>query len=252
MFLTTTQVKRIIVLFLSCISAMLVMAQQDSAQVIKAGEHTRLKFQSEYGFNDVWGHHGNFDVEAMIPLNRHFDLTTGVQFSTANVYSIHVEAQPKFIITEAHHRELYIDIDAIYRAVQRARTHDFTWALGIGYRRDYVDVEIGMFIRTMDAMQRKVDNNRNEMLVEGLAAIYALEVSCRPKESNWNLGLRMANFTEYQTEHMWNPVFSLSGRYDPVEHWRINARVYLKPAGMFSMTGSFFDVHALVGFSYTF
>ena len=66
---------------------MTIFAQQDTLPpAFRPGEHTQLKFQTEYGFNDVWGHHGNFDIEAQIPLNRHFDLTAGAQFSTGNVW----------------------------------------------------------------------------------------------------------------------------------------------------------------------
>jgi hypothetical protein len=32
----------------------------------------------------------------------------------------------------------------------------------------------------------------------------------------------------------------------------VTARVDCKPAGMFNMTGSSFDIHGLVGFAYTF
>ncbi|MBQ7449189.1 MAG: hypothetical protein IJS73_05225 [Paludibacteraceae bacterium] len=219
---------------------------------IRAGEHTRLSTKVEYGFNDVWGHHANFDLEALVPLNKYFDLGAGVQLSTANVYTFNVEVMPKFPLTVKQNRELYLDTRLLYRAVVRNKIHDFSWAFGMGYRQDYVDIFIGFNMRMMDAMRRRVDNNMNEMVSEAMMPIYSLEVFGRPRTCNWNVSARIANFDQFQIEHMWNPIFSIAGQYDPTEHWRVLARVICKPAGMFNMTASFFDIHCYAGFVYTF
>jgi hypothetical protein len=104
----------------------------------------------------------------------------------------------------------------------------------------------------MDEMRRKADRNNNEMIAETFYFIYALEVYARPIDCNWNISARIANIDDYQIERMYNPIFSLAGRYDPAPHWRVSGRVICKPAGMFNMTASFFDAHGIVGFSYTF
>ena len=219
---------------------------------IRPGEHTVLSGKVEYGFNEVWGNHANFDIESLVPLNKYFDLGIGAQLSTANVYSFNFEVMPKFPLTVKHNRELYLNTRLLYRAVVRAKVHDFAWAFGMGYRQDYVDIFIGFNMRMMDAMHRRVDNNMNEMVAESIMPIYSLEVFGRPRDCRWNVSVKMANFTEYQIEHMWNPIFTIAGQYDPAPHWRVMAKVFFKPAGMFNMTASFYDVHALAGFSYIF
>ena len=225
---------------------------RDTFPDINPGEHSRLEFRTEYGYNDVWGHHANFDLSAMVPIHKHFDLMVAAQFSTANVYTINVELDSKFLLTKKHHRELYFKTRFMPRMVVRAQALEFNIALGLGYRQDYVNILIGTDIRMMDELHRKRDYHMNEMIAETFYPIYFLEVFGRPMDCNWNVSARITNLNEFQIEHMWNPIFSLGGQYDPDQHWRVTARVDCKPAGMFNMTGSFFDIHGLVGFAYTF
>lgn len=225
---------------------------RDTFPDINPGEHTRLTFWTEYGYNDVWGHHANFDLNAMVPIHKHFDLHAGAQFSTANVYSINVELDTKFLLQKKHHRELYLKPRFLCRVVNRAKAVEFNLAIGLGYRQDYVNIMIGTDIRMMDEIRRARDYHMNEMIAETFYPIYFLEVFGRPVDCNWNVSARITNVSEFQIEHMWNPIFSLGGHYDPDTHWRVQARVDCKPAGMFNMTAGFFDIHGIVGFSYIF
>ena len=226
--------------------------ERDTFPDIRPGEHSQLSAGVEYGYNDVWGHHANFNISAKVPIHKHFDLSTGLQLSTANVYNWNTELVTKFLLTRAHQRELYIKSRFLFRGIQRADAYDFNLAFGLGYRRDYVDFMAGTNIRMMDEIRRKVDKNMNEMIAETFYFIYGLEVFVRPMDCNWNLSARISNFTDYQIERMYNPMFSIAGYYAPAEHWRIDARILCKPVGMFNMTASFFDAHGVVGFSYTF
>ena len=65
--------------------------KRDTFPDIKPGEHSTVEFHTEYGFNDVWSHHGNFDLSASVPIHKHFDMKAGIQLSTANVYTLNVE-----------------------------------------------------------------------------------------------------------------------------------------------------------------
>jgi hypothetical protein len=227
--------------------------ERDTFPDIVPGQHTRLSGGVEYGFNDVWGHHANFDLAAKVPVHKHFDLMTALQMSTANVYNMNVEMDTKFMLTKLHQRELYLKSRFLFRGVVRANAYEFNLGFGLGYCRDYVDIMVGTNIRMMDEIKRrKTTQSTNEMIAETFYFIYGLEVFARPIDCNWNVSAKISNYTEYQVERMYNPIFSIAGRYDPAPQWRVMMRVFCKPAGMFNMTASFFDVHALAGFSYTF
>ena len=226
--------------------------KRDTFPDIKPGEHSTVEFHTEYGFNDVWSHHGNFDLSASVPIHKHFDMEAGIQLSTANVYTLNVELNTKFLLTKKHQRELYFKARFLPRFIVRARACEFNLAFGLGYRQDYVDILIGTNIRMMDELRRKEDYHMNEMIAETFYPAYSLEVFARPIACNWNISARITNLGEWQIERMWNPIFSLGGRYDPAEHWRVMLRVDCKPAGMFNMTAAFFAINGIAGVAYTF
>lgn len=207
-----------------------------------------LKTYAEYAYNYTYGHYGNLDVLALVPLNPYFELDAGLQLSTANVYSAMFAARPKFPIRVG---EFFMDTRFIYRAVVRNTTHDLSAMFSVGYRMDYVSVQFGALARMMDDMHRN-KQSEDKLLVEPVNLLYALEVFVRPQSSVWNLSLRMANFNDFQTERMWQPMFMMNGRYNPAQHWQILAGVELKPTGMFHLTASFYEVMARVGFAYEF
>lgn len=225
---------------------------RDTFPDIVPAAHSTVEFKTEYGFNDVWDHHANFDLGATIPIHKHFDLIAGAQFSTANVYTLNVELDSKFLLQKKHHREMYFKSRFMPRFVVRSEAVEFNLALGLGYRQDYVNIMIGTNIRMMDELHRHEGMHLNEMIAETFYPAYFLEVFGRPIDCNWNISVRMTNLGEFQIERMWNPIFSLAGRYDPAEHWRVNLKVDCKPAGMFNMTAGFFAVNVIAGVSYTF
>jgi hypothetical protein len=179
-------------------------------------------------------------------------MKAGIQLSTANVYTLNVELNTKFLLTKKHQRELYFKARFLPRFIVRARACEFNLAFGLGYRQDYVDILIGTNIRMMDELRRKEDFHMNEMIAETFYPAYSLEVFARPIACNWNISARITNLGEWQIERMWNPIFSLGGRYDPAEHWRVMLRVDCKPAGMFNMTAAFFAINGIAGVAYTF
>ena len=101
----------------------------------------RLTVMGEYSYNKTWGHHGNLDVQSLLPFNDYFEMEAKVQLSSANVYSGALQFRPKFELPVG---EMFIETDLYYRAVVRNQLGDLTAALGVGYRMDYVSVTLGM------------------------------------------------------------------------------------------------------------
>lgn len=203
---------------------------------------------AEYSYNNTWGHHANFNIQALMPINRHFEMEAKVQLSTANVYTGALYMRPKFELPVG---ELFLETDIMYRAVARNRVGDITAALALGYRMDYVSLTLGVFSRVMDDWDRDW-HTTDTYVVEPFNLLYRLEVFCRPQTNPWNLSFIFTNVDDHQMERMWQPLFMLTAYYDVAEHWRLNFGVQCKPTGMFHLDASFYSATARVGFTYQF
>lgn len=210
--------------------------------------HYSLSAMAEYSYNTTWGHHANFDVQALMPFNPHFEMEAKLQFSTANVHTMALQFRPKFELPVG---EMFLETDVLYRAVARNRIHDFTAALGVGYRMDHVSVTLGVFSRVMDDWDRDWHSNET-FVVEPFNLLYRIEVFCRPQNNPWNLSFMFSNVDDYQLERMWQPLFSLGAWYDVNNHWRLNFAAQCKPTGMFHLDASFYGATLRAGFSYRF
>ncbi|MBR1877467.1 MAG: hypothetical protein IJ814_00520 [Paludibacteraceae bacterium] len=203
---------------------------------------------AEYSFNQTWGHHANFDVQALMPFNQHFEMEAKLQFSTANVHTGAVLLRPKFELPVG---EMFVETDVLYKAVARNRMSDMTAALGVGYRMDYVSVTLGLFSRVFINWDRSIHTDET-YVVEPFNLLYRLEVFCRPQNNPWNLSFMFSNVDDYQMERMWQPLFMVGAWYDATDHWRINLGVQCKPTGMFHLDASFYGATARAGFTYRF
>lgn len=219
--------------------ASVVIAQPDKQQA-------ELRVSALYGYNYTWAHYGGLDLWAHVPINPHFELDAAAELSTANLYSLSVNARPLFPLSVG---DIYIDTRLLYRAIVRNRIHEAAAALSLGYRMDYVNVEVGMFTRLMSAFRREW-HSEEEILTEPIDMLYSLEVFVRPQSSRWNLSLRISDFDDYQIERMWQPMLMLGGRYSPTERLGILLQAQLKPTGMFHLNASFYGATIRAGVSY--
>ncbi len=106
---------------------------------------------AEYSYNTTWGHHANFDIQGLMPVNPHFEMEARVQFSTANVHTGVLQLRPKFELPVG---EMFVETDICFKGVVRNRLSDITAALAVGYRMDYVSITLGVFSRVLDNRDR--------------------------------------------------------------------------------------------------
>jgi hypothetical protein len=208
----------------------------------------RISVMGEYSYNTTWSHHGNLDVQALLPFNPYFEMEAKIQFSTANVYTEVVQLRPKFTLPVG---EMFLETDLMYRAVARNRVSDFTAGLGVGYRMDYVSVTLGLFARMMSDWGRSWYANET-YVVEPFNVMYRIEAFCRPQNNPWNLSFCVSNVDDYQMERVWQPLFMANAYYDVVDHWRLNFGVQCKPTGMFHLDATFYGATFRTGFTYKF
>lgn len=202
----------------------------------------------DYGYNTSWGHYGNLDVQALMPINPYFEMEAKGQVSSANVHTGALLLRPKFELPAG---EIFLETDIMYRAVARDRVSDITAALGVGYRMDYVSLTLGLFTRVLDNWDRSWYSTETYMS-EPFNLLYRIEVFARPQDNPWNISASFSNVDDYQMERMWQPLFGLGAWYDVTDHWRLNFGLQCKPTGMFHLDASFYGATFRAGFSYRF
>ena len=213
-----------------------------------ASEQYSISLDMGYGHNLTYGSFANFDLGAYMPLNTHFEMQANVRMSTANTYAVGVQMRPKFALPVG---EMYIEDRLLTSFIRREQFLDFVHALSVGYRMQYVNVQLGMTNRVMLPPTYELRAG-DTFVCEPFDLLYRLEVYVRPATSVWNLRLALANVDEYQIERMWQPMFYLGGWYDINEHWRISLNGKLKLAGMFHLNAHYYASEVRVGAEYKF
>lgn len=218
------------------------------AQVQPGDEQYAVSLHVGYGHNLTYGSHANFDIDAYLPINKHFDMQASVRTSTANFYTAGVQLRPKFVLPVG---ELYLEDRLMLRFVSRDSFRDFVHALSVGYMMQYVNVQVGMANRIITPLPY-TKRSGDEMILEPFDAVYRVEAFVRPQTSSWNISLCLSNMDNYQVERMWQPMFYLGGWYDINEHWRVRLSGKMKLAGMFHLNAHYYGAELRAGAEYRF
>lgn len=202
-----------------------------------------LSFDAAYGFNTSWSHYGGASLSAYMPFHRYFEAEVFTQYISAGDFTSSVSLRPKYALPVG---ELFIDGDICYKLLHKYRISDFCASLSFGYRMNFVSAQIGCFTRKL------IDMDSNSTQDEAINFIYRVSFNIRPATSVWNLGGGISNFTEFEYERPWQPIFFLNGHYSINPHLRAKATVYIKPTGIFHLTASFYGIRTELGVIYSF
>ena len=224
------------------------MASMAIAQVQPGDTAYSVSVHAGYAHNLTYGSYANFDLDAYMPINRHFDMQANIRTSTANVHSMGVQLRPKFILPKG---ELYLEDRLMMRFAQRDNYRDFVHAFSVGYKMQYVNVQVGMSNRIITPLPY---NHRSEdaMILEPFDAVYRVEAFVRPQSAAWNLSLCVSNMDNYMIERMWQPMFYLGGWYDVNANWRVRLSGKMKLAGMFHLNAHYYGAELRAGAEYRF
>ena len=226
----------------------LCLALSAVAQVQPGDSQYSVSLHAGYGHNLTYGSYANFDLDAYMPINQHFDMQANVRTSTANFHTMGVQLRPKFILPIG---ELYIEDRLLMRFVSRDSFRDFVHALSVGYKMQYVNVQVGMATRIITPLPYS-NRSEDEMILEPFDAVYRVEAFVRPQTSPWNISLCLSNMDNYQVERMWQPMFYLGGWYDITKHWRVRLSGKYKLAGMFHLNAHYYGAEVRAGVEYRF
>lgn len=218
------------------------------AQVQPGDNPYSLSLHVGYGHNLTYGSHANFDIDAYMPINPHFDMQANIRTSTANVHTLGAQLRPKFGLPVG---ELYVEDRLMLRLAQRDSYMDFVHAISLGYMMQYVNVQVGMSNRIITPLPY-IQRSEDAMILEPFDCVYRVEAFVRPKTSPWNISLCLSNMDNYQIERMWQPMFYLGGWYDVNEHWRVRLSGKMKLAGMFHLNAHYYGAELRAGAEYRF
>lgn len=236
--------KRLFILLTACV---LITGQTIASSVYRDSCYS-VGVTGGYAYNHSYGHYGVFTVDAFLPITYYFEGEVNIRTSTANVHDFGVRMQPKFRLP---YGEMFLDTRVQYNLFARNNFHGVSLAIGLGYRMEYVSVEVGYGSRISAFMDMSKHSTENG-LHEPHNLIYRVEVFARPPESGWNISACVTNITEYQMERMFTPIFMLRSTVDIGQHWRLRIEGACKPVGLSNLVASFYGAEGVVGVMYRF
>ena len=237
--------KKLLLLLALCLTT---VAYSQSPDRLNASSPYSLALHAGYGHNLTYGTFANFDLDAQMPINQHFEMETNLRASTANTYTLGVQLRPKFALPVG---EMFLEDRVMANFIARDGFNQYIHALSLGYRMQYVSVQVGMYTRLMMPIPYE-HRTGDELICEPFDAIYRVEVRVRPETSPWNISLALSNADDYQIERMWQPMFYLGGWYDIDDHWRVQLTGKLKLAGMFHLNAHYYASELRFGAEYRF
>ena len=219
-----------------------------TAQVQHGESQYAVSLHVGYAHNLTYGSYANFDLDAYLPINPHFDMQASVRTSTADFTTTGVQLRPKFILPVG---ELYLEDRLMLRFMARDSFCDFVHAFSVGYKMQYVNVQVGMSNRIITPLPY-VSRSEDAMVLEPFDLVYRVEAFVRPQTSPWNISLCISNMDNYQVERMWQPMFYLGGWYDVTKNWRVRLSGKYKMAGMFHLNAHYYGAEVRAGVEYRF
>ena len=215
---------------------------------LMAAQPYSIALHMGYGHNITYGSMANFDIDAHLPINPYFEAEANVRFSTANSHTLGLQMRPKFALPVG---EMFLEDRLMQSFILRDQANEFIHAISLGYRMQYVSVQLGIFSRVMIPMPYE-RNSDNAYITEPFNLVYRAEAFVRPQTSCWNLSVAISNMDDYMIERPWNPMLYLGGWYDIDSHWRVRMAAKYKNAGMFHMNAHYYAAELRVGAEYRF
>ena len=234
---------KFLITLMFCLGGLASVAQDPAAE----GKYA-ISLHAGYGHNLTYGSFANFDVDAYLPINQYFEAEANVRTSTANVHTLGVQLRPKFALPVG---ELFLEDRLMANFVVRDQVNEFTHAISLGYRMQYVSAQLGLFSRVM-VPQPYEKNSDNEYISEPFCLLYRIEAFVRPATSCWNIAIALSNVDDYMMERAWIPMLYLGGWYDVNDHWRLRLAGKYKNAGMFHMNAHYYAAEVNLGAEYRF
>lgn len=195
----------------------------------------------------TFANQGGFDLAGHMPFSPYVEADAGFEFLGPKTVAGTLVARPKLPLKTG---ELFLEAAVHMRAFNTSSIGTFAIAGSFGYRMDYVSVQAGIERTSILDLARK--SGEPQSSVNELNFIFKLAFNVRPATSPWNILLGASNFTLYQYERLYYPIFFLGGHYDFTGNLTALAQVDLKPSGIFNLSAHFNELAIRAGITYRF
>ena len=210
--------------------------------------HYSITVLGVYDHSRTFANQGGFDIAGHMPFNNYVEADAGFEFLGPKILAGTVVARPKLPLKTG---ELFLDAAIHLRAFNTFGIGNFVLAANFGYRMDYVSVQLGAQRTLIHDFQKSSGDTASDIL-EPFNPIFRVAFNVRPATSPWNISLGAGNFTLYQYERLYYPIFFLGGHYDFTSHMSVQAEVNLKPSGIFNYNAHFNGLSVRAGLTYSF
>ena len=234
--------KRSVLLLICLLSAVFLNAQEAKKHAISAD----LSAQGLVGFNNTYRWYEGADLKGVLHIDNN-DFYLNLEALTANVYSMGLSVRPN--IELCRNGFGYIDVSVHSRFFNNYKIYEFVYSASFGFKMRHFDVQLGLFTKVIDGFNKPWDEVESRVL-EPFNFLYKLRFSIMGFDNPWDICLTGANFNEFEYERMWEPLFSLGGRWNFKERWSAVAEGTLKPAGMFHGSVRFYESVLRIGVNY--
>lgn len=212
------------------------------------GDSYSVSLMGMYGWNETWKSHAGVDVVGFLPVSGHFEAVAALEAHGPKVCAFTATARPKFQLPLG---ELFLDGTLHYRSLASYGIADFDIAASVGWRFDYASAQFGLISHwTIDTEHSGSSSAKS--VSEPFNMLYRVAFNVRPSSSRWNAGGGMANYTDFEYERTWEPMYFLHGHYNVNSNFSVLARADLKPAGAFHLTAQSWGFAFRAGVKYTF
>ncbi len=230
--------KRHVLLLFCLISALVVNAQDVGKHSLSAD----VRAMGVTGYSNTYRWHGGTDVQGNLRIDN-TAVTLNLEALTAQTFSLGLTVRPCF---ELRRGVVFAEGTLHSRIFSKYKTYEFVYAGSVGFMMRHFSVQAGLFSRTIDAIGREWHSWEN-YITEPFNLLYKVRLSLKGFDHPWDVYAVAGNFTDFEYERMWEPVFSLGGRRDFKDRWSVMAEGTLKPAGMFHGDVRFYEAVLRVG-----
>lgn len=236
-------VKKRLFFLMICLFSVAVLSAQESRKHALSAD---VAAQGLVGFNNTYRWYGGADLKGVLHVDN-TDFTFNFEALTAKTFSFGLTACQAFKVCGNGY--VFLDGTLHSRIFAKYKTYEFVYAASAGFRMRHFSVQAGLFSRIINTLEKDW-HTLNSPVTEPFNLLYKVKISVMGFDNPWDVYFVGANYNDYEYERMWEPLFSLGGRWDFKDRWRALAEGTLKPAGQFHGTIKFYEAVLRVGVMY--
>lgn len=230
--------KNLLIILIGLICSSATFAQKPSEITLSGGMAA--------GYNPAWGFYAGADAAISASFNNNLDLSIQAEPLSNGVSTMGFSARPRINLIKGY---LYLDGSILYKSFPSGM-YDYVSAGSLGWRFTHWDVQLGMFSRVIG--DRNIDiHSEDERICEPFNALYRIQYNLKGDDSSWDAYAGLSNFTAFEYERQYSPLFFLGGSAGLTKHLGLYGEIDIKPSGMFHLTAAAYGIVGRLGITYS-